>query len=375
MANSLSRIAVIAACAIALASSSSTSRAQVVSPEVREDGTVVFRVQLGEKAEQAVVRVGGKDRPLTKGEGNAWEATIEDLAPGIHEYAFQVDGTRMIDPSNRWVKKWRTLASLVEIPANPPALTERQDVPHGVVVHARYASKSVGGDRPVAIYLPPDYDPTAERTYPLLLLLHGFGDDETAWTEVGRAHLIADNLIAAGKIEPTVIAMPFGHPVPVGADSRRAEYWQRNDALFREDVMNDLLPFLEDHFQVSDDAADRAVAGLSMGGGHAFSIGLSNPEKFSAVAAFSAAAPQLETEELLAAFPSLRGPDAPANRLELLWIPIGESDFLLDRNRKFVAQLKEQGVTHVYRESPGGHEWGLWRAFLPEFLEQSFPKK
>ncbi|HEV7280574.1 MAG TPA: alpha/beta hydrolase-fold protein [Pirellulaceae bacterium] len=375
MGMTLTRCLSVAACLMALAASSSTARAQVVSPEVREDGAVIFRVQLGENAKQASVNIGGKDRPLTKTDGNVWEATAENLAPGIHEYAFQVEGTRMIDPSNRWVKKWRTLASLVEIPANPPSLTERQDVPHGVVVHARYPSKSVGGDRPVALYLPPGYDPTEERTYPLLLALHGFGDDETAWTEVGRAHLIADNLIAAGKIEPTIIAMPFGHPVPIGDDSRRGEYWQRNDSLVREDVMNDLLPFLETHVRVSQNPADRAVAGLSMGGGHALSIGLSNPEQFSAVAAFSAAAPQLETDELLAAFPSLRGPDASANRLKLLWIPIGESDFLLDRNRKFVAQLKEQGVTHVYRESPGGHEWGLWRAFLPEFLEQAFPKE
>jgi enterochelin esterase family protein len=112
-----------------------------------------------------------------------------------------------------------------------------------------------------------------------------------------------------------------------------------------------------------------------MGGGHAFAIGLSHPEDFAAVAAFSAAAPQMETEALLAAFPSLKDPEPTANRLKLLWIPIGESDFLLARNRAFVAQLKEQGVKHVYRESPGGHEWGLWRAFLPEFLEQAFPKK
>jgi enterochelin esterase family protein len=360
---------------LALAVTASVLEAQVLSPEVRDDGSVVFRVQLGENAKEAVVSVGGQDRPLAKSNGQVWEATISDLAPGIHEYSFRVDGTRMIDPSNRWVKKWRTLASLVEIPADPPALTERQSVPHGVVVHAVYPSASVGGDRPVALYLPPGYDPTAERTYPLLLLLHGFGDDETAWTEVGRANLIADNLIAQDTIEPAIIAMPFGHPVPVGDASGRGEYWQRNDSLFREDVMNDLLPFLEEHLRVSREASGRAVAGLSMGGGHAFAIGLTHPEKFSAVAAFSAAAPQMETEKLLAAFPSLKGPEPTANSLKLLWIPIGESDFLLDRNRAFVGRLKEQGVRHVYRESPGGHEWGLWRAFLPEFLEQAFPKE
>lgn len=352
-----------------------SARAQVVSPEVRVDGAVVFRVQLGEGAKEAVVSVGGEDRPLTKTEGNVWEATVEGLAPGIHEYAFRVDGTRMIDPSNRFVKKWRSLASLVEIPADPPALTERQNVPHGIVVHAVYPSKAVGGDRPVVLYLPPGYDPTADTQDPLLLLFHGFGDDETAWTEVGRAHLIADNLIAQGKIQPTIIAMPLGHPVPVGPDSRGGDYWQRNDSLFREDVLNDLLPFLEEHVKVSHEATDRAVAGLSMGGGHALSVGLSAPEKFSAVAAFSAATPQLETEELLAAYPSLKGPEPKANSLKLFWIPIGESDFLLDRNRRFVDRLKEQGVTHVYRESPGGHEWRLWREFLPEFLEQAFPKR
>lgn len=360
---------------LAFAATASALQAQVVSPEVRDDGSIIFRVQLGENAKEAVVNVGGQDRPLTKTNGYVWEATVEGLNPGIHEYSFRIDGTRMIDPSNRWVKKWRTLASLVEVPADPPALTERQSVPHGVVVQAVYPSKSVGSDRPVVLYLPPGYDPKAERTYPLLLLLHGSGDDETAWTEVGRANLIADNLIAAGKIEPTIIAMPFGHPVRVDDGSRRGDNRQRSDSLFRDDVMNDLLPFLEEHVRVSREPGDRALAGLSMGGGHALSIGLTNPETFSAVAAFSAAAPQAESEELLTLFPSLKGPEPAANSLKLLWIPIGESDFLLDRNRKFVAQLKEQGVKHVYRESQGGHEWGLWRAFLPEFLELAFPKK
>ena len=338
------------------------------SPEVHTDGRVTLRLR-AEKADEVDVSIGGKKVPMTKNDKGIWEGTSEPLLPQIYDYSFKVDGTTMIDPSNRLVKKWLTLASMVEIPGTPPRLTEFTDVPHGVVQRLIYQSMSVGHARPVIVYTPPGYESTSDIKYPLVLLLHGYGDDETAWTDVGRAHLIADNLIATGKIEPAVIVMPYGHPVPIEFGERPDNYFGRNNDLYEQDITKDLLPFVEQKFHVRSDAAGRSIVGLSMGGGHALDTGLKNIDKFSSIGAFSAATPQLTVEELMKQYPSLSGSEPAANSLKHLWIPIGDKDFLLERNDKFVEQLKTAGVEHEYLKTEGGHEWKLWRDYLPQFLE------
>ena len=353
----------------------SASRAQEFrSPEVHKDGSVTMRLR-SRTAENVRVSIAGQTLDLAKGEGDVWSVTTPTLPPGIHDYSFNVDGTRMIDPSNRRVKKWFTLASMVEIPGTPPRLTEQTDVPHGVVQRLVYSSDSTGSARPVVVYTPPDYHLT-ERKYPLVLLLHGFGDDETAWTEVGRAHLIADNLIARQKIRPCVIAMPYGHPIPppFGKRSERpANYFQDNNERYEQDIVKDLLPFLDTRFRVTDDSQQRSIVGLSMGGGHAIHVGLRHVNLFGAVGAFSAAAPQAERPALLEQYPSLAGEAPAANSLQHFWIPIGKSDFLLNRNRAFVKVLGEQGVQHRYVETDGAHSWYVWRKYLPEYLEMVLP--
>ena len=341
----------------------------LVSPEVHADGRVTLRLR-AEKAMEVEVSLDGMTIPMVKGDKGVWEGTSEPLPPQIYDYTFKVDGTTMIDPSNRLVKKWLTLASMLEIPGTPPRLTEFTDVPHGVVQRLIYPSASVGHSRPVIVYTPPGYESTSDIKYPLVLLLHGYGDDETAWTDVGRAHLIADNLIAAGKIEPVIIMMPYGHPVPIAFGERPDNYFGRNNDLYEQDITKDLLPFVEQKFHVRTDAAGRSIVGLSMGGGHALDTGLKNIDKFSSIGAFSAATPQLETEALTKQYPSLSGPEPTANSLKHLWIPIGDKDFLLERNDKFVEQLKTIGVKHDYFKTEGGHEWKLWRDYLPQFLEK-----
>jgi len=338
------------------------------SPEVHADGRVTLRLR-AEKANEVLVSIGETKVLMTKSEKGVWEGTSEPLPPQIYDYSFKVDGTTMIDPSNRLVKKWLTLASMVEIPGTPPRLTEFTDVPHGVVQRLIYPSASVGHVRPVIVYTPPGYESTSDTKYPLVLLLHGYGDDESAWTDVGRAHLIADNLIAAGRIEPGVIVMPYGHPVPIEFGERPDNYFGRNNDLYEQDMMKDLLPFIEQKFHVRNDAAGRSIVGLSMGGGHALDTGLKNIDKFSSIGAFSAATPQLASEELMKQYSSLSGSEPAANSLKHFWIPIGDKDFLLERNDKFVEQLKTVGVKHEYLKTEGGHEWKLWRDYLPQFLE------
>ncbi|MDG2128649.1 MAG: alpha/beta hydrolase-fold protein [Fuerstiella sp.] len=221
------------------------------------------------------------------------------------------------------------------------------------------------------MYTQPHYNAAAEQSYPLVVLLHGFGDDETAWTEVGRAHLIADNLIASGAIQKCVLVMPYGHPIPPSYHDRPGEYIPNNADLYEQDITIDLLPFLDNKFRLQKNAANRSIAGLSMGGGHAIDTGLKNTDTFSAIGAFSAAAPQLETSELLKKYPALATQPPPANQLRHFWIPIGNDDFLLEQNNKFTAQLRDAGVTHKYMKNTGGHEWRLWRQYLATFLQIS----
>ena len=344
------------------------------SPEVLPDGRVTLRLR-APKASAVEVSLSGKPLTMIKTGQGVWEGTSETLAPQIYDYAFNVDGTTVIDPSNRWVKKWLNLQSMVEVPGTPPLLTEFTDVPHGSVQRVIYSSKSVGAARPLMVYTPPGYEAAKDVTYPVVLLLHGYGDDETAWTEVGRAHLLADNLIAAGRIEPVVIAMPYGHPVPLKLSERPDNYFGRNNELYEQDLTEDVLPFLEERFRVSRDASGRSIVGLSMGGGHALDTGLKNIDKFSSIGAFSAATTQQDSEPLTTTYPALAGPEPAANTLKNLFIPIGTSDFLLDRNEKFVELLKAAGIRHEYLKTDGGHDWKLWRDFLPQFLEKVAPAK
>lgn len=358
---------------VGLSATESAIAQSIRSPEVHADGAVTFRLNAAE-AQQAFVNVSGSKVAMQKDDRGVWKATSEPLPPGIHDYNFNVDGTMMIDPSNRNVKKWLTMASMVEIPGSPPLLTEMQDVPHGVIHRMFYPSKAVGQSRPVMVYTPPDYSSDGQRIYPLVILAHGFGDDETAWTEVGRAHFIADNLMAAGDLAPCIIAMPYGHPVPVPIGDRVPDYGTKNNQLYEQDIMQDLLPFLEARFAVRRDPAGRSIAGLSMGGGHALDTGLKHPDTFSAIGAFSAAVPQLNDQELLEQYPSLKGPGAAADDLRLLYIPIGVGDFLLERNERFVEQLKANKVRHQYNKTDGGHEWKVWRKYLPDFLKMAVGK-
>jgi enterochelin esterase-like enzyme len=287
---------------------------RIRSPKVHGDGTVTLRLKSA-SPRKIVVEIDGAELLMTKGANDDWSVTTAKLPAGIHNYSFTVDGTRMIDPLNRNVKKWFSLASMVVVPGDPPLLTEFQDVPHGVVHRLIYRSATVGHSRPVMVYTPPGYNAAAGQSYPLLVLLHGFGDDETACTEVGRAHLIADNLIASDTTQKCVIAMPYGHPIPPPFHDQPDEDIPDNADLYEQDIMTYLLPFLEEHFRLHASAANRSIAGLSMGGGHAIYTGLKNTDTFGAMGAFSAATPELESAALRKKYPALTGPHAPANTL------------------------------------------------------------
>lgn len=336
--------------------------------EIDQDNRVSFKVTAA-KAESVSVNVGGTKIEAAKvesggGKPGTWTATTEPLPAGIHEYYFDIDGVRVLDANNRWFKKWNTCANLLEIKGPTPQLTEQQSVPHGALHNHFYASSVTKSDRPVIVYTPPGY--ALDKTYPLLVLCHGFGDDQTAWTEVGRANLILDNLIAAKKIEPLVVVMPFGHPIASTERNNVKDYFTANNELLGRDVMESLLPFVKQNYRVSEQPSKRAIVGLSMGGGHSLHTAFAFPGQFDWVGAFSAATPQGEIAERYSSTIT------DAGKRQLLWIACGENDFLLKRNREFLEQLNQQNIQHTFVETAGGHSWPVWRGYLPEFLQLIF---
>ena len=277
----------------------------------------------------------------------------------------------MLDPNNRHVKKWLTCENMVEVPGTPPLLHEQQSVPHGVIHRHVYQSESAGHERGVYVYTPPGYDPKRAAGYPLLVLLHGFGDDESAWLEVGRAHFIADNLIAAGKIKPLVIAMPYGHPLPIERPRTfRNDYATRNIDAMDKDLQQDLMPLLESTYHLTSSRTERAITGLSMGGGQSLTIGLRHLDVFAWIGGYSSATPQGDLDSQWTDLTKDVG--STNKKIRLLWIGCGKEDFLLDRNQEFTAWLAEKGIEHTYRLTDGGHDWTVWRKYLAEFLPLVF---
>lgn len=335
-----------------------------VSPEVHEDRRVTFRIKVPEATKVEVVDgnlMEALDGPkeLAQGEDGVWTLTVGPLEPGIYDYGFSIDGgDRVADPGNRnLIRRTWGPTSYVEVPDDRPRFDSIRDVPHGAVTTHVYHSKSLDAVRQFLVYTPPGYA-TGSRSYPVLYLLHGGGGGETQWTTVGRAHMILDNLIADGKAVPMVIVMPYGHTPPREGDDATAA--------FEKDLLEDVKPTMEKLYRVKTDRANRAIAGLSMGGGQAMRIGLANLDLFSYVGSFSGAG---RSEDL-------EGMDAEElnRKLEVLYLGCGDADFLFDRVNGVDETLTEMGVDHVYTVTEGGHTWANWRYYLNEYAPMLFQK-
>jgi enterochelin esterase family protein len=303
-------------------------------------------------------------QPMKKDGNGLWSTTLGPVKPDIYEYTFSADGLQIVDPSNCWLKVWlRNSQNLVEIPGDEPLFYEQQQVPHGTVHIHKYQSKCLDITRELYVYTPPGYETNRGTRYPVLYLFHGFGDSAEAWTVVGRANLIMDNLIAENKTKPFIIVMPYGHTPsspPVMRSIGRYEAYEK-------DMVEDIIPYIRKSYRVSTERKNRAIAGLSMGGGQSLTIGLGNLGLFGWVGAFSSAIPESQKfEELLAR------PESINSKLELLWIGCGRKDFLFERNRKFLERLKTEKIKHVSHITEGAHEWRIWRNYLSELAPLLF---
>jgi enterochelin esterase family protein len=247
------------------------------------------------------------------------------------------------------------------------------NVPHGEVHHHFYHSKLANDDRDLYVYTPPGYDPREKREYPVLYLLHGYSDDASGWTEVGRANVILDNLIAQGKAKPMIIVMPLGYGDMEVINGRKGfsddkELTWRNMTQFTEMLLGEIIPQIESAYSAQKGRDSRAVAGLSMGGGESLLAALNHPEQFAWIGAFSSGG--LDFKAFDQSFPNL---DVSANkRLKLFWVACGTDDELIKVNRRFKSWLKDKGVHFRDIETPGKHTWMVWRRNLAAFAALLF---
>jgi enterochelin esterase-like enzyme len=255
------------------------------------------------------------------------------------------------------------------LPAPPEGFDRpREDIPHGRLETIEYESTTVGIPRKAQVYLPPGYTP--DQKYPVLYLLHGIGGNENEWVRGGRPEVILDNLLADAKIVPMIVVLPNGRaaqditardPIPKQSPAFAA---------FENDLLNDLIPFIEKTYSVKTDRESRALAGLSMGGGQALNFGLGNLDHFAWVGAFSSAPNTKQPADLI------ENTEAARSKLRLLYVSCGDRDGLLRVTQGVHRMLDEKNIPHVYNIIPDGrHDFAVWKQDLYQFAPLLFREK
>jgi enterochelin esterase-like enzyme len=338
------------------------------SPDVRDDGTVTFRVKApdAQKVElngavlAAVGRNWGETLPFTKGADGIWTLTLGPLPPDIYAYLIRIDGVQVADPSN-------TLAAFTGMPpysqlvvhGKEPAYYDARNVPHGAITRHIYHSDVTQGERDLYVYTPPGYDRT--KTYPVLYLLGGSGELPHNWIHDGRVNFIMDNLLAEQKAVPMVIVIPNNQVVHRNHPQHVELTFKRFEAELRQHV----LPLVEREYSVRRDLHGRALSGLSMGGRHTMYAGFNSLDLFASFGVLSAGDP--DSEMTLAAF--LNTPDVNA-KIDYLFVGLGTVEAqgrMGERSEALRQALVKHGIRHEYYVGGhGAHDWATWRHLLHE---------
>jgi len=367
----------------------------IVSPEINADNAVTFRYYAPNAdtvritgdflpTEKMKTQWGTFDAPgkalLTKDEKGIWSLTSQVLPSELYNYSFIVDGITTTDPNNPFlVRDVASIMNIFIIGGGQADLYKVNDIPHGTVTKRWYDSPGLGMDRRITIYTPPGYEANSDK-YPVLYLLHGAGGDEEAWITLGRTAQIMDNLISQGKVKPMIVVMPNGNVIQDAAPGEGHDGFYKPQFMVPktmdgtyEATFKDIVKFIEGSYRVKADKADRAIAGLSMGGFHALHISRYYPNTFDYVGLFSAAI--LPNQNVSS--PVYNDIDRTLkkqmeNGYKVYWIGIGKADFLYKNVEDFRKKLDEMGFRYTCRESDGGHIWRNWRVYLSEFAPLLF---
>lgn len=363
--------------------------ARVISPEILPDNSVILRVYAKEASKVTVSGEwkSGPGEALVRNDTGMFSITLGPLKPELYGYTFTVDGVRMIDPNNVQVRRDGVrYESFFIIPGQESDLYfQKSGVPHGTVTKVWYKSAVLEMDRRVYVYTPAGYDNSSAK-YPVFYLLHGAGGDEDAWTTMGRAAQIMDNLIAQGKAKPMIVVMTNGNANQAGAQNEvpvvqvqgqtgMAAY-QRYAGKFEEHLVKDVVPFIEKNYRTLSGKENRAIAGLSMGGAHTQTITNNNPGLFNYIGVFSMGI-MTNNQNNQDALKIEQERDTKIEALKnsgykLYWIGVGKDDFLYQSVVTLRNTLDKHNFKYIYRESTGGHTWANWRIYLSEFAPMLF---
>jgi enterochelin esterase family protein len=377
----------------------------VVSPEILPDKRVIFRLR-APNAKDVLLNGNwdqGTNIKMTKDDQGIWSVTVEPLAEQLWGYSFNVDGLKVLDPGNgEYQRDGSRYDNLLMISGAASDLWDfKPDVPHGTVQAVWYPSEILKQKgRRMYVYTPPGYE-SGKAKYPVLYLLHGGGGDEDAWTTMGRANVILDNLIAQGKAKPMLVVMPNGNaaqfvsqgyaygptpprqsvtapaPPPVqaaqgltpgrgpgapapGAAPGPGRGPQVYQGSYPHSLVKEVAPFIEKNFRVIANKDNRAIAGLSMGGGHTTMATNNNPGFFGWIAVWSAGGQ--DTEQYVKLLEKVK-----AGGVKHYWIGVGTTDFALNGSKTLYAAAQKAGLNTTFHTAPGAHYWFIWRQFLGEF--------
>ena len=348
----------------------------VISPQVNPDKTVTFRY-LAPLAKEVKLSGQFQKEPvlMTKETSGIWSITVGPVKPDIYPYNFLVDGVSIMDPANvNFFPNERFKGSLVDIPGETPLIHAMQDVPHGTVTYEYYPSVE-GTTGSLVIYTPPGYEKSPSKKYPVFYLISGTTDTEETFFKVGHVNFILDNLIAQGKANPMIIVMPYGNVAatiaaqkggakpgdPMGRESSDAV---KRSNQFENDLINNVIPYVEKSYRAIANAENRAIGGFSRGGGQTLRAAFGNMDKFAYVCCYSAYLTQKEIESNYKYL--VDTPERTNKMFKLLWTSVGNEDFLYKQTVEYMDYLKSKNIKFKSMVTSGGHTWMNVKAFVAE---------
>lgn len=324
-------------------------------PRILPDNRAIFRVKAPEAQKVQIDLV--KKYDMVKDTAGIWEVTTDPVSEGFHYYSLLIDGVAVADPSSETFYGMGRMASGIEIPYGGEDYCAINDVPHGEIRIQQYYSSVLHSWRQIYVYTPPGYDINVNEKYPVLYILHGGGEDQRGWATQGRANLILDNLIAAGKARPMLIAMPDGNLGMPG-------FGEMSLKMFETELKQSIIPLVEKTYRAETGSKNRALAGLSMGGLQTLYAGINNTELFSWLGVFSSGWILPMQSTLADAQYALmeKNVDKINSNLKLFWIAMGGKEDIAYKNcQSMLSNFDRMKIRYTYYESPGGHTWPVWR--------------
>jgi enterochelin esterase-like enzyme len=355
--------------ALAFACSAATADAQT---RINDDGTVTFQYH-NDSAKTVMVDVqfAGR-RAMTRDANGLWTATVGPAAPDMYPYCFVVDGVSVMDPENpQYFPNEGFKNSLLEIPSKSgPLPHDILNVPHGRIEYVHYYSKSLGATNHAVVYLPPRYMENPQKRYPVFYLISGTTDTEEVYFKVGRVNYILDNLLADKRAKEMIVVMPYGNPAKLKLKDAAVTQLQFGGDVFSNDLINDLLPYIDANYRTKADADSRAIGGFSRGGNQALYNGLTHLDKFSYLCSYSS----FTSTDI----PNVYDQAAETNKkIHLFWLGVGTDDFLYGNARDYMQFLDDKGINSVkeFTSDKYGHTWMNAKYFLSKTLPLLFNKK